>query len=281
MLDALARPARRRAPPSQRWSDAHRPRPGASSARPRPPSRSGATEVAQPLLTAVALLSGRALLGRRRPDRRLRPQHRRAVGAGARRRPDRRRRRRPGRRPRRAHGAGRGRAPDDHGGRPRRRPSTRTTWPAAGLEVATVNVPGQVVVGGPVDALQAWTPPAGARVRPLDVAGAFHTSAMAPAVDGFRALVEAIDAQDAGLRRRRQRRRRGPARRPRAAGPPRRPAHPAGPLRPVPAGARRARAGPAAYELAPGRRAGRHGQARPAIPRHRPARPPPTCKVSA
>ena len=68
---------------------------------------------------------------------------------------------------------------------------------AAGLEVATINVPGQVVVGGPVDALQAWTPPAGARVRPLDVAGAFHTSAMAPAVDGFRALVEAVDATDA------------------------------------------------------------------------------------
>jgi [acyl-carrier-protein] S-malonyltransferase len=67
----------------------------------------------------------------------------------------------------------------------------------AGLEVATVNVPGQVVVGGPVEALQAWTPPSGARVRPLDVAGAFHTSAMAPAVDGFRALVEQVDATDA------------------------------------------------------------------------------------
>jgi [acyl-carrier-protein] S-malonyltransferase len=68
---------------------------------------------------------------------------------------------------------------------------------AAGLEVATINVPGQVVVGGPVEALQAWTPPSGARVRPLDVAGAFHTSAMAPAVDGFRALVEQVDASDA------------------------------------------------------------------------------------
>ncbi len=68
---------------------------------------------------------------------------------------------------------------------------------AAGLEVATVNVPGQVVVGGPADALQAWTPPEGARVRPLDVAGAFHTSAMAPAVDGFRALVDQVDAKDA------------------------------------------------------------------------------------
>jgi [acyl-carrier-protein] S-malonyltransferase len=67
----------------------------------------------------------------------------------------------------------------------------------AGLEVATVNVPGQVVVGGPVEALQAWTPPAGARVRPLDVAGAFHTSAMASAVDGFRALVEQTETRDA------------------------------------------------------------------------------------
>jgi len=68
---------------------------------------------------------------------------------------------------------------------------------AAGLEVATVNVPGQVVVGGPVEALEAWTPPAGARVRPLDVAGAFHTSAMAPAVEGFRALVEGTPTADA------------------------------------------------------------------------------------
>ena len=42
---------------------------------------------------------------------------------------------------------------------------------AAGLQVATVNVAGQVVVGGPVEALDAWTPPSGARVRKLDVAG--------------------------------------------------------------------------------------------------------------
>ena len=55
---------------------------------------------------------------------------------------------------------------------------------AAGLTVATVNVAGQVVVGGPAEALAAFAaaPPARARVRPLDVAGAFHTEAMAPAV---------------------------------------------------------------------------------------------------
>jgi [acyl-carrier-protein] S-malonyltransferase len=65
------------------------------------------------------------------------------------------------------------------------------------LELATVNVAGQVVVGGPVEALDAWTPPAGARVRRLDVAGAFHTRAMASAVPGFAALVEALSPRDA------------------------------------------------------------------------------------
>ncbi len=67
----------------------------------------------------------------------------------------------------------------------------------AGLELATVNVAGQVVVGGPVEALDAWTPPRGVRVRRLDVAGAFHTSAMASAVDGLRELVAAVPARDA------------------------------------------------------------------------------------
>lgn len=68
-----------------------------------------------------------------------------------------------------------------------------------GLTVATVNVSGQVVVGGPVEALQALAaaPPAGARVRPLDVAGAFHTCAMQSAVPRLRALVEDLDPADA------------------------------------------------------------------------------------
>lgn len=68
---------------------------------------------------------------------------------------------------------------------------------SAGLELATVNVAGQVVVGGPIEALDAWQPPAGARVRRLDVAGAFHTSAMAPAADGFALLLQQTAMNDA------------------------------------------------------------------------------------
>ena len=69
---------------------------------------------------------------------------------------------------------------------------------AAGLQVATVNVPGQVVVGGDRDALAALTasPPAGARVRPLDVAGAFHTRAMAPAREALEQAVADLSPAD-------------------------------------------------------------------------------------
>lgn len=69
---------------------------------------------------------------------------------------------------------------------------------AAGLDVATVNGLGQVVVGGPVEGLAALAarPPSGARVRPLDVAGAFHTAAMLPAVGRFAALVDALEPAD-------------------------------------------------------------------------------------
>ncbi len=65
---------------------------------------------------------------------------------------------------------------------------------AAGLQVATVNVPGQVVVGGTREALDALAanPPAGARVRPLEVAGAFHTEAMAPAREALEAAVQGL-----------------------------------------------------------------------------------------
>lgn len=68
---------------------------------------------------------------------------------------------------------------------------------AAGLELATVNAPGQVVVGGPVEALDAWVPPERARVRRLDVAGAFHTSAMSSAVQGFADLFGTLAPQTA------------------------------------------------------------------------------------
>jgi [acyl-carrier-protein] S-malonyltransferase len=64
---------------------------------------------------------------------------------------------------------------------------------AHGLEVATVNVAGQVVVGGPLAALDALAaaPPAASRVRRLETAGAFHTSAMASAVPRLSELVAA------------------------------------------------------------------------------------------
>jgi [acyl-carrier-protein] S-malonyltransferase len=68
-----------------------------------------------------------------------------------------------------------------------------------GLEVATVNVTGQTVYGGPLDALDAFAAaaPGGARVRRLETAGAFHTSAMAAAVPGFEALVAELSPRDA------------------------------------------------------------------------------------
>jgi len=154
------------------------------------------TEVAQPLLTAVALLSGRALLAGATPD----------VVCG--------------------HSVGElsalalaGVLDDDdavalaagRGALMAGAAQVRPTGMAAvlggspdaleldgtGLELATVNVAGQVVVGGPLEAIDAWTPPAGTRVRRLDVAGAFHTSAMATAVDGFAGLVAQTAAQDA------------------------------------------------------------------------------------
>lgn len=63
-----------------------------------------------------------------------------------------------------------------------------------GLEVATVNVAGQLVLGGSITSLDAFAAaaPAGARVRRLDVAGAFHTSAMSPARSDFAAALGAL-----------------------------------------------------------------------------------------
>ncbi len=53
-----------------------------------------------------------------------------------------------------------------------------------GLVAANDNGGGQIVAGGPIDALDAFAAaaPEGARVRRLEVAGAFHTPAMRPAV---------------------------------------------------------------------------------------------------
>lgn len=154
------------------------------------------TEVAQPLLTAAALLSGRALLAGGVPDAvcghsvgelsalalagvltddeaiALAAGRGRLMAAAAAERPT-------------GMAAVLGGAVD--------RDALRT----AGLELATVNAPGQAVVGGPLEALDAWVPPVGARVRRLDVAGAFHTSAMTSAVPGLAALVGDLQPRDA------------------------------------------------------------------------------------
>jgi len=67
-----------------------------------------------------------------------------------------------------------------------------------GLVAANVNTAGQVVAAGPLDALAdlAADPPAGARVRALDVAGAFHTSYMSSARDGLAATAEGVPRTD-------------------------------------------------------------------------------------
>jgi [acyl-carrier-protein] S-malonyltransferase len=56
---------------------------------------------------------------------------------------------------------------------------------AMGLTAANINGAGQIVVAGSLDALAAFAdaPPDKARVRPLQVAGAFHTDYMASAVE--------------------------------------------------------------------------------------------------
>lgn len=70
-----------------------------------------------------------------------------------------------------------------------------------GLSPANYNGGGQVVVAGELAALAALaeTPPAKARVIPLQVAGAFHTRYMQPAVDRLRTAASAVPAADPDL----------------------------------------------------------------------------------
>jgi [acyl-carrier-protein] S-malonyltransferase len=67
-----------------------------------------------------------------------------------------------------------------------------------GLTPANVNGAGQVVAAGSAAALDKFAadPPEGARLRPLQVAGAFHTPYMAGAVDGLRRYAAAITTKD-------------------------------------------------------------------------------------
>jgi [acyl-carrier-protein] S-malonyltransferase len=65
-----------------------------------------------------------------------------------------------------------------------------------GAVVANDNAPGQVVLAGPVDGLREASERArmeGARAIWLDVAGAFHSPAMAGAVEPFRAALDQVE----------------------------------------------------------------------------------------
>jgi [acyl-carrier-protein] S-malonyltransferase len=71
-----------------------------------------------------------------------------------------------------------------------------------GLSPANYNGGGQIVVAGALDALAqlAENPPARARVIPLQVAGAFHTRYMAPAVPALEEFASTLTTNDPTLR---------------------------------------------------------------------------------
>lgn len=70
-----------------------------------------------------------------------------------------------------------------------------------GLFAANMNGAGQVVIAGAQDAIAefAGNPPAGLRVIPLAVAGAFHTSYMEGAVDVLRQAAATTDVHDPAI----------------------------------------------------------------------------------
>jgi [acyl-carrier-protein] S-malonyltransferase len=67
-----------------------------------------------------------------------------------------------------------------------------------GLTAANDNGAGQVVAAGTMEQLAAFAeePPAKARLMPLSVAGAFHTTHMAPAVDRLASLARSVSTHD-------------------------------------------------------------------------------------
>jgi [acyl-carrier-protein] S-malonyltransferase len=73
-----------------------------------------------------------------------------------------------------------------------------STLDSLGLSPANFNGGGQVVVAGPLDGLERLKaePPAGARVIPLQVAGAFHTRFMEPAVARLREVASGMTSAD-------------------------------------------------------------------------------------
>jgi [acyl-carrier-protein] S-malonyltransferase len=75
------------------------------------------------------------------------------------------------------------------------------TLSARGLTPANVNGAGQIVAAGTMAQLAglADDPPPGARLRPLTVAGAFHTTHMAPAVAALREAAAGITVRDPAI----------------------------------------------------------------------------------
>jgi [acyl-carrier-protein] S-malonyltransferase len=76
---------------------------------------------------------------------------------------------------------------------------TRAIADAAGVTVANDNAPGQVILSGPRDRLETAEAQArdrGRRVMPLDVAGAFHSPSMEPAVKPFRAALDETELHE-------------------------------------------------------------------------------------
>jgi malonyl CoA-acyl carrier protein transacylase len=66
----------------------------------------------------------------------------------------------------------------------------------AGVQIANDNAPDQLVLSGAVDALDTaedLLKERGIRAKRLPVAGAFHSPLMGPAVEPFRAAVEAVE----------------------------------------------------------------------------------------
>jgi [acyl-carrier-protein] S-malonyltransferase len=70
-----------------------------------------------------------------------------------------------------------------------------------GLTPANVNAAGQIVAAGTMAGLEAFAadPPPGARLRPLQVAGAFHTGHMAPAVAALRDAAASVSVADPAM----------------------------------------------------------------------------------
>ena len=66
----------------------------------------------------------------------------------------------------------------------------------AGLVAANDNGGGQIVAAGDLRALSTLAPE-GARVRPLQVSGAFHTDFMKPALEGFKRFATSLVVHDA------------------------------------------------------------------------------------